>query len=128
MQKHKEWLDFAQDDLKVAYVLMNPDHISIRAALYHAQQCSEKALKGYLVCKTNKQPPRTHDLPGLVEHCAILDSDFNSIKQDAYDVNPFSVATRYPADTQHIPFIEDALATIKQAENILHFVLHKLNL
>lgn len=126
MQKHKEWLEFAKEDLRVAHILMDENHISIRAALYHAQQCAEKTLKGSLVYKTTKQPPRTHDLPGLVEHCAVIDKDFNSIKQDAFDVNPFSVATRYPADAHHIPFVDDTIATIKQAEVILNFVIHKI--
>lgn len=49
MQEHEHWLAYAEDDLKVAKVIFNSEHISIAAVLFHSQQCAEKALKGYLV-------------------------------------------------------------------------------
>ncbi len=126
MQRHKDWLEFAKDDLNVAHTLIEPGHMSLRAALYHAQQCAEKALKAFLVYKTKTQPSRTHDLPGLVERCMIIDSEFKDLKQDAFDINPFSVSTRYPADAYHVPFLEDTQEIIKQSKKIFEFIENKI--
>lgn len=45
MQKHNEWLHFAHMDLKSAKLLAENDLLS--PALFHTQQCAEKALKAY---------------------------------------------------------------------------------
>lgn len=62
MQGHEEWLKFAFADLKTAKVILRSEEdLVIGNALYHAQQCSEKALKAYLVYKKHSIM-KTHDL------------------------------------------------------------------
>ena len=56
---HEDWLLKAERDLDTAKVLLeNAFHDT---AIYHTQQCAEKALKGY--CVYRLQPLiKTHDL------------------------------------------------------------------
>lgn len=68
--KHKIWLAYAEDDLKVAKVIIQSTNTSVIAVLFHAQQCAEKALKAYLVYHTITFR-RSHDLAELVKACAL---------------------------------------------------------
>jgi HEPN domain-containing protein len=72
MPKHEEWLQFAEDDLKAASRrMLSPKEIVLGPALYHTQQCAEKALKAYLVYK--QQPlRRIHDLVELLTYAQSL--------------------------------------------------------
>ncbi len=125
MPKHDDWLEYAQEDIYMAKLGVQPDHMTVRSALYHAQQCAEKALKAYLVFK-NKPLRRTHDLTGLLELCAASDQEFLDLTADALDVNPFSVATRYPDDAYIVPDLDYAVLIIEKADRILDFVSQKV--
>lgn len=48
MQKHEHWLMIAKEDLASAKHL---NTVPFMTALFHIQQCAEKALKVYLVFK-----------------------------------------------------------------------------
>ena len=72
MPKHSLWIRKSSSDLRAAKVLLKENILD--AAIYHTQQCAEKALKGYLSC-TNKKILKTHDLVVLVEYC--IDQDKN---------------------------------------------------
>lgn len=125
MPKPEDWLRFAEYDLKTAILIVETDEGLLSTALYHVQQCAEKALKGYLLFK--KVPiKKTHDIIGLTEHCIELDPDFESIIEDAADVNPFSTETRYPDDYYVFPSLDTAWILIKKAEKIYQFVENKI--
>jgi HEPN domain-containing protein len=65
-----EWLSIADTDLLVAQQSMNlePD-VKYRMVGFHAQQCAEKYLKGYLVYH-DVDFPYTHNISSLLELCA----------------------------------------------------------
>lgn len=127
MLEHEKWLLYAHEDLNMAKIAMLPNYMMVRSALYHAQQCAEKTLKAYIICKTKKLPPRTHDLSGLVQVCTTFDNDFINLCQDAEDINPFSTATRYPEDAYMYPDVDYAQTIIAKANNIYYFVCQKLS-
>lgn len=121
MLGHEAWIKIAHDDLLAAKGLLNLELFS--AVAYHAQQSAEKALKAYLVLKRNPAI-KTHDLLQLIELCMKFDKDFETIYNPAKHLNPFSTKFRYPSEYD-IPDFNDAEAAIKQAQEILNFVIQK---
>ena len=51
MMGYEAWLYKANNDLKSALKLLEGDDPIMDTAIYHTQQCAEKALKGYLAFK-----------------------------------------------------------------------------
>ena len=123
MQGHEEWLKIATEDLKAAYGLISLELFS--AVVYHCQQSAEKSLKAFLVFK--KYPiVKSHDLMMLLELCMKFDNDFKNKLIAADYINPFSSKFRYPTEFE-IPDLADAQRAAKYAEDILDFVIKKIN-
>jgi HEPN domain-containing protein len=64
-------------------------------AVYHTQQCAEKALKGFLAWK-GEEIDKTHYLPGLLTECAEFEPSFAGLSEAALRLNPYSSLYRYP--------------------------------
>ncbi len=119
MQKHKQWLLIAHDDLKASKILCVEKLITI--ASYHTQQCVEKALKGFLAL--HKQPPRkTHDLIELTKICMQFDVAFGVFLSTAVELSPYATAGRYPESGVEPLSSDDIQRAIQEAEHVLHFV------
>ena len=67
----RQWLNKASEDLVVARLVLGQGHTA--HACFLAQQCIEKALKAYLIAKTNDHP-RIHRLVDLLSLCIALDA------------------------------------------------------
>lgn len=120
MKPYEAWVIKAESDLKSALKLMEGDAPILDTAIYHAQQCAEKALKAYL--SYMRQPlQKTHDVELLVELCIDLDGRFKGLLDDAKKLNPYNTAFRYP-DIVLEPEKEDVLEAIEMAKKVLHFV------
>lgn len=94
----RQWLEKAAGDLSSAkHLLILPDpECRFDVICFHAQQCSEKSLKAFLVL--HKIPfERIHDLGELLELCTL---DPNLIRElDLIDtLTPYAVETRYPGE------------------------------
>lgn len=59
MSGASDWLAFASEDLQVAELTL-ASHL-YNQVCFHAQQCTEKALKAWLV-HHGQPPPRTHQM------------------------------------------------------------------
>ena len=125
MARPEHWLRFAKDGLLLAKMSISADYLIIVGALYHSQQCAEKALKAYLSFK-EKVPPRTHDLANLIYLCAVFDQEFLIFLEDADILTPFSVASRYPDNVYSFPDLGLAQSAIIRAEKILIVVENKI--
>ena len=126
MLPHERWLKKAAGDLKVAKKVVD-DEETRDGAVYHVHECAEKALKAYLAYK--KQPiKRTHDLEFLVKLCDELDEEFmDKIFEHARILDPYGSEFRYPSDDDLlVPDIHDAQRAIQFAEEILKFVIKKI--
>lgn len=122
MQSHEKWLLKAGNDLNAAQILYDADCLDV--AIYHTQQCAEKALKSFLAM--HKQPLiKTHDLVALVALCKQFNSKFSSISSIAEKLTPFGVAFRYP-DFEIYPKKSVVLTAIRDAEKILLFVQQQI--
>jgi HEPN domain-containing protein len=126
MKPHKSWLVKAKNDLKSSKKLIKGKDAVLDTAIYHTQQCAEKALKGYLTFK--EQPlEKTHDVEYLIELCTDCDIEFDSLIEDAEKLNPYSTLYRYPGIILE-PEEEDVHEAIKIAEKILKFVEKKIEM
>ena len=121
MNPHEEWLYKADRDLKGAKGML--DLALEDLSVYHAQQCAEKALKGYLVC--NLQPiPKSHDLGRLMGLCVNLDTDFFDIETEIRGLQGLDVRFRYP-DVDLVPDITTTQEAIGFADAVLSFVVDR---
>ncbi|MFH0764901.1 MAG: HEPN domain-containing protein [Calditrichota bacterium] len=124
-EKVKEWLLIAEEDHISAHALLKHDPLIGFSVCFHAQQCAEKALKGFLT-HCQHQFERTHDLLKLVKLCAAIDPEFANYAAPADALAPYAAETRYPDDYRSIPHREAGEA-ITNAERILNFVKSKLD-
>jgi len=125
MPKPEDWLAKAKSDLNLARKGIEGDDATLDSAVYHTQQCAEKALKAYLLCQ-DRQPRKIHDLIVLLEQCLRFDKSFIVLKKEAASLNPFSTEFRYPDDYAQFPEREAVEEAIKQAEKIFNFVKDKV--
>ena len=126
MKPYESWLIKAYHDLISAKKLAQDEEPVLDTAIYHTQQCAEKALKGYLSYK--QQPPqKSHNLRLLVEFCQAIDETFAEILDDAEELSPFATAYRYP-DMIMEPEAQEVAVATKQAEKIFDFVRKKVPL
>jgi HEPN domain-containing protein len=121
----QEWFQYSQNDLVSAQHLFNnlyPKQSEI--ACYLSQQCSEKALKGYLFFR-GTEPPRTHNLIELCQMCTKHDSTFSEILDACADLTPYGVAVRYPNELA----VDEVIAklAIEKAQGIYDFCTKKVS-
>ncbi|MBN2131315.1 MAG: HEPN domain-containing protein [Sedimentisphaerales bacterium] len=93
--KVREWLRYADDDLRFAHVGLSahgeqppPYHL----VAYPAQQCAEKCLKAYLVYQ-GADFPRAHNISTLLELCSDY-AKWPLTLRDAEELTDYAVATR----------------------------------
>jgi HEPN domain-containing protein len=102
------WFNKASKDLRVAELLLEQkDKDFYENAVFHSQQCVEKAIKGYLA-KSKIRFTKTHDIKSLID---IVDSIDQKL---AHDIRPsevltkYAVAIRYPEEAEdHEPIMID---------------------
>jgi HEPN domain-containing protein len=121
MAIYEEWLLKAKRDLDTARALLEKSYFD--TAIYHTQQCAEKALKGYSVYRL--QPlMKTHDLEKILNICINLDSSFQQLDLFATSLNGLDVQFRYP-DVEFEPEETEVIEAIEWSEQILDFVKSK---
>ena len=123
MQKHEHWLLIAKEDLDSAKHLAT---VPFSTALFHIQQCAEKALKAFLAFQKGLII-KTHDLVRLVDSCMTFDKSFETLRLLAAVLTPYETAGRYPDTFFAAPSREEIMQLAQQAEFILGFVEHKVN-
>lgn len=120
MLPHEKWLFKANHDLKSSKILIQNEDPLPDIAIYHTQQCGEKALKAFLAY--NRQTlSKTHNLKTLLEECIDIAPMFNHIFEDCIFLNPFATLYRYP-EGDLMPTVEEVKKAIIAAEKILTFV------
>lgn len=93
--KVKQWIDYEDEDLRLArHALTLSSGCPYRLIAYHAQQCTEKYLKAYLVFH-RIDFPYTHNISRLLELCDEK-SKWPEEVYEAEELTPFAITTRYP--------------------------------
>ncbi|MDR1321473.1 MAG: HEPN domain-containing protein [Gracilibacteraceae bacterium] len=114
-----EWYRFARMDLTAANTLnehARPKPLEI--ICYHAQQCAEKMLKGFLVANS-VEPPKKHDLPLLCDMCIKTDAHFSELSDICDFLTVFGVQPRYPNELEVLD--EDAMRALRDVQTMMDF-------
>jgi HEPN domain-containing protein len=67
------------------------------AITFHAEQCAEKYLKGYLQ-EHDVAFPRLHDLGKILDLAVTIQPLLEAIREDCIFLTDFAVKSRYPGD------------------------------
>ena len=87
----ERWIVFAREDLRMAELAIAEGIFN--QVCFHAQQCVEKAIKGWLE-QQGRIPPRTHRMADLL---VLLPPDLMGKLADAIRLlDRFYIPTRYP--------------------------------
>jgi HEPN domain-containing protein len=121
----REWLAGAGSDLRVADFLLTMPDPPPQVIGFHAQQCAEKALKGYLTARQVRFE-RRHDLSYLLDLCAPSEPGFEQFRAEADELTPYAVEFRYPETPATVP-MESAQSAVATARRMHEFVLTKLS-
>jgi HEPN domain-containing protein len=124
LKPHEAWLEKARHDLNSARKLFLGADPVLDTAVYHTQQCAEKALKAFLAF--HSQPvKKTHDLDELVDLCVEIDPAFGELYDPVEELNPYSVVFRYPAEVME-PEKDEVAEAIRLSEKVLQFIETKI--
>ena len=121
----KEWIRFAETDLKSAKALIQDENLTTTSA-FHVQQCVEKSLKALLELN-NKKVPRIHDLLKLLKR--IDNEQINislAVNEELLDqINQVYVDARYPADFGLLPEVKPSTKKVKEFINEVENVFNQ---
>lgn len=120
----RAWLKKARHDIEGARQLLNADEPLADLICFHAQQCAEKCLKGFLTAQ-GVAVEKTHDLTALLDACVPYNAALGAFREDCERLNDYAVEVRYPGDVGE-PSAEEARAAVEAAAAIRRFVLAAL--
>lgn len=118
------WLNYAEEDLKSAEVLLNSKNVFPRNVCYLCQQSVEKSLKAIYIF-LNLSFHKTHDLDFLLESLP-LDWKSNLNLTKLSDLTEWAVEARYPGDYSP-PSEKDALDSINSAKLNIQAIKTEIN-
>lgn len=116
----RKWLTKARRDLLSAKRLARGSEPYLDTAIYHCQQCAEKAIKGWLVYN-DQSFEKTHDLRLLVTLASEIEPKFTEWFDVAEQVSPYATAYRYPGETLE-PTEDEFQQAFKAANRFYDFV------
>ena len=106
----KEWIGYAQEDLKAAHILYKEK--AYRICTYHCHQAIEKILKAIIISKGSAFH-KIHDLIELYEY-AKLSLPKNLVKF-LDDLNPHYLVSKYPEVGSKIKYTRKVAGSILKA-------------
>lgn len=120
------WLAKAEDDLRVARLLIAEENRLNAAGAYHCQQAAEKALKAWLTAR-NVVFPKTHDLETLLHLSRPGEAGFAAYAEQARALTPLATEYRYPGDLFE-PTSAQARESLRQATEIVDYTAKLIRL
>lgn len=124
LEMTRQWIMRADDDLRLAELIISDSEPVYWAAAFHAQQCAEKILKGLLTFH-DVRAGKTHDIDNLLKISVSVLGDLEQFKDRAGVLTTYAVDSRYPAPYGDISKEESAKA-IETARCIYEFILNAL--
>ena len=116
----RKWLVKARRDLLSAKRLVRGSDPYLDTAIYHCQQCVEKAVKGWLVYH-DQSFEKTHDLRLLVTLASEIEPKFTEWFDVAEQVSPYATSYRYPGEVLE-PTEEEFQQAHKAASRFYDFI------
>ena len=122
----RAWLIKARNDLTTAREIGVLPEGPLDTAIYHCQQATEKAVKGFLAFKDHRLE-RSHDVERLVELATTYDTSFTDWEDAAITLTPYATAYRYPGESSTLePGRDEFEEALKLATDLVTFVLSRL--
>ncbi len=119
------WFAKAEADLQAAELLLNTTNPLLDIVCYHAQQCAEKYLKGYLVARS--VPFKfVHELVYLTRLCIEQEPEFSAIIDVASELQDYATGVRYPDDELDEPTFQEAQRAVTCAKEVRAFVKQRI--
>jgi HEPN domain-containing protein len=123
-EKLREWIDFAEGDLRMANVAIKlKSNVPYRIIAFHAQQSAEKYLKAYLISQ-GVDFPFTHSIATLLKLCDKHNLHIKEIR-DADTLTPYAITARYPGQDERVTK-EETLIAIRMAKKVRRTVRNAL--
>ena len=122
----RDWFERADQDLEMARRALGPGAPLPEMACYHAQQCAEKYLKGYLIAHSARFR-FVHDLVYLTQLCAAREPAFEGLMSAAEVLGEYGAIARYPVEGSEELDIEAATGAIQMAGQIAALVVRKMD-
>ena len=119
LEKVKQWVEYADEDLRLARHALTMEQPPCRLVSYHAQQCAEKHFKSYLVLH-GVDFPYTHNIARLLELCVESGADMDSLR-DAEELTPYAITARYPGEAEDVA-LDEATRAVEVAELVRQVV------
>lgn len=120
----RSWLTKAQRDLASARVLAASSPPLLDTAVYHCQQATEKAIKGFLVF-CDQEFERVHDLEVLIRAAVPHAAGFSAWVDVGRRLTPYARIFRYPGYVAE-PSREQFNQAMFDTEGLYNFVLSLL--
>ena len=124
LEMTKQWIMRADDDLRLAELIMSDSEPVYWAAAFHAQQCAEKALKGLLTFH-DIRAGKTHDIENLIRLSSPVVDELERLTEQAKTLSAYAVDSRYPVPHGDVSNNE-AIEAIETARKIFECVLNTL--
>jgi HEPN domain-containing protein len=116
----RKWLTKARRDLLSAKRLSRGPEPYLDTAIYHCQQCVEKAVKGWLVYH-DQSFEKIHDLRLLVTLASEIEPKFVEWFDVAEQVSPYATSYRYPGEVLE-PTEDEFQQVFKASGRVYDFV------
>ncbi len=119
--KSQIWFAEARSDLNAGNALLTISDDYLKKSAFFAQQCVEKAFKGFLT-HHKKRTKKTHDMRTLAHQVIGVEADLETLLQPSGKMTIYAVATRYPdAASSEVDQLTKAQVTelLRYAESIL---------
>jgi HEPN domain-containing protein len=118
-----EWIIKAEGDFATAQRELNAtSNPNYDAVCFHAQQCVEKYLKGFLQ-ESNLSFPKTHDLADLLSSALSIQPNWASMTADLNTLSAFAVEYRYPGESADLDEAREAFEKCKDIREIIRRAL-----
>ncbi len=126
----KMWFRKAAQDLQTARLLVAQNNENFWGpTVFHAQQCAEKSIKGFLVLQKVRFN-KTHDIEVLVNLVASVDKELSQKLESAKILTQFAVAYRYPEEKEPPEALSQNVCgqVVKIADGVYQNLLQKCGL
>jgi len=121
----KAWFRKAENDLINAEHTMKMKNPPYDTVCFHAQQCAEKYLKGFLTFH-EIEFPKTHSIEDLVLLCKQVAPSIESETGDVEILSSYGVEIRYPDEIYYDIPAEDAREAVELSIKVKLVVLKYL--
>lgn len=122
----EKWIKKAQEDEKVAEILLASEFPVFAAICFHLQQAAEKYVKA-LVVENNISMSKTHNIVQIIDEKLLqIYPEFENLSDAAALLTDFGIEPRYPGDYPEFT-ASDSEKALEAMNQIKEAIMSKLN-